>query len=378
MGLGVLTKPEGGSDLIEEQAYWVLLSLVHGIGPMRFDRLLEVCGGAYNAWHAPETDMARAGLDRRSIRALSELRQRRTAKDVLERLQRLGIVAVARFQPEYPAALLQISDPPPVLFMLGSLSRQDEKAVAIVGTRRATAYGRAVAERLASGLALAGVTVVSGLAKGIDTMAHRAALDAGGRTIAVLGNGPDQIYPPENASLARRFYETGAGAIVSEFGPGVPPDAANFPRRNRIISGLCSATVIVEAGLRSGALITADYALEQGRDVLAVPGSILSPWSAGVHELLKQGATPVTGVDDILNVLQGGHLPAGEPLPPDASIALDDQERAVLAALGAEPRHTDEVARDLGAKAGDLAATLTLLELKNLVRAAGPGLFSRI
>jgi len=247
----------------------------------------------------------------------------------------------------------------------------------VVGTRRATPYGHAVAGRLARDLAAAGVTVVSGLAKGVDTSAHRATLQAGGRTIAVLGNGLDQVYPPENAGLARQIVETDAGAIVSEFAPGVPPDAVNFPRRNRIISGLSRGTLIIEAGERSGALITADFALEQGREVMAVPGSILSAMSVGPNELLKQGATPVTSVDDILNALS----PESSALSPEFVARpvpeLGFEETAVLQALGAEPRHVDDLARALSIGPGTVSAVLAMLELSGLARQVGAMLYTR-
>src|ERR1700737_1764067 len=258
----------------DERAYWVVLSMATGIGPVRFQRLLEICGGARQAWHATDLELAAAGLERRAADAL---RRQTTPEAASARLRKLGIRALTLLDDEYPALLRQVADPPPVLFVRGRLTPADGRAIGVVGTRRATTYGHAVAERLGRELAAAGVTVVSGLAKGIDTSAHRATLQAGGRTIAVLGNGLDQVYPPENAGLARQIVESDAGEIVSEFAPGVPPDAVNFPRRNRLISGLSMATVIVEAGERSGALITADFALEQGREVMVVPGNINSP-----------------------------------------------------------------------------------------------------
>lgn len=357
-----------------ERAHWIALSMAAGIGPVRFQRLLEVCGGAEAAWAASELELAAAGLERRTLASLCQLRQRTPPAAVLARLERLGITALTLLDPDYPSNLRQIADPPPVLFVRGVLGPADDQAVALVGTREATPYGRAVAERLAAGLARAGVSVVSGLAKGVDTVAHRAALDAGGRTLAVLGNGLDQVYPPQNAGLARRIVETAAGALVSEFAPGVPPDAVNFPRRNRIIAGLARATVIVEAGTRSGALITADFALEQGRDVLAVPGSVFSRLSAGCNDLLKQGAGPVTGVEDVLVVLgvAPGEAGVARHLPAPGS-----QEHVVWDALADDPRHVDELARRLGQPVGELAASLALLELQGLARQVGPMLYTR-
>src|SRR5438128_823621 len=333
-----------------------------GIGPVRFQRLLEVCGGARGAWEATDLELAAAGLERRTADSLRRLRQRTAPDAVSRRLAQLGIRAITLLDDAYPTNLRDVADPPPVLFVRGRLAARDARAVALVGTRRATSYGQAVADRLARELAAAGVTVVSGLASGGDTGAHRAVVQAGGRTIAVLGNGLDQVYPPENAGLARQMVENDAGAVVSEFAPGVRPDAVNFPRRNRLISGLSLGTVIVEAGERSGALITADFALEQGRDVLAVPGSIFNAMSVGANQLLRQGATPVTSAQDILEIVGafGGVVTPPAHHVPDMS-AL---EELVWRALSGEPRHADEFARTLGLSSGEVAATLTMLELK--------------
>jgi DNA processing protein len=218
--------------------------------------------------------------------------------------------------------------------------------------------------------------VVSGLAKGVDTAAHAACVEAGGRTLAVQGCGLDQVYPPENTRLAQQIIDSNAGALVSEFAPGVPPDAVNFPRRNRIIAGLSRLTVIVEAGQPSGALITADFALEQGRDVLAVPGSILSPLSAGANELLRQGATPVTSADDILEALDLERQ-SDQPNVARSVPVLPPQESSVWEALRGDPCHVDELARELGRGAGDVSATLAMLELKGLARQVGSMLYTR-
>jgi DNA processing protein len=358
----------------DERPYWVALCMAAGIGPVRFHRLLQLCGDARGAWQASELELAAAGLERRTMEALRDLRRRMTPQAITAQLARLEIDSLTLLDDTYPPNLRHIADPPPVLFVRGSIREQDENAVALVGTRRATAYGRAVAERLAADLARAGVTVVSGLAKGVDTAAHRSAVDAGGRTLAVLGNGLDQVYPPENSNLAQRIVDRQAGALVSEFAPGVPPDAINFPRRNRVIAGLSRATVIIEAGPRSGALITADFALEQGRDVLAVPGSIMSAMSAGSNDLLKQGAIPVTSASDILNALNPDSV-AASPSPTQLELAAN--ESSVWEALAGDPRHVDDVARALGRGAGDVSATLALLELKGMARQVGAMLYTR-
>jgi DNA processing protein len=361
---------------MDERAYWILLSTAAGIGPIRFQRLLEVCGSAEAAWHAADLALAQAGLERRTISVLKRLRQTTTPEQALRDLETAGITPVTLLEATYPENLRQVADPPPVLFTRGTLTPDDANAVALVGTRRATAYGRAVAERLAHDLAAAGVTIVSGLARGVDTAAHHAAIRAGGRTLAVLGNGLDQVYPAENAGLATSIITSQQGALISEFAPGIPPDAVNFPRRNRIISGLSRLTVIVEAGERSGALITADFALEQGRDVLAVPGSILSDTSKGANELLRQGATPVTCAEDILEVLGAQRAPDPEEVARHVP-ELGPDETSVWSALSQEPRHVDELVRGLTLPSAAISATLARLEVKGLARQAGPMLYTR-
>jgi DNA processing protein len=360
-----------------ELPFWVLLSTCTGIGPIRFQRLLQLCGSAEAAWHAADFTLAQAGLERKTIDAIRELRRTTSPEASIANLQRHRIEALMLHDPRYPENLRQVADPPPVLFTRGALVPEDALAVALVGTRRATDYGREVAHLFGEGLARAGVTIVSGLAKGIDTIAHRAAIRAGGRTVAALGNGLDQIYPAQNLNLAKAIVDNGQGALVSEFAPGIPPDAVNFPRRNRIISGLSRLTVIVEAGVPSGALITADFALEQGRDVLAVPGSILSPACAGANYLLKQGAIPVTSVDDILEALGLGHTPETCALARRMP-ELGPIETTVWHALSQEPQHYTKLARDLPPlPAGTLSATLAILEVKGLARQAGPMLYTR-
>ena len=361
---------------MDERAYWVLLSTAAGIGPIRFQRLLDLCGSAESAWRASDLALAQAGLERRTISAIKRLRQTTTPEQALHALETAHITPITLLDPRYPENLRQVADPPPVLFTRGSLVPNDVHAVALVGTRRASAYGIAVAERLAGDLARAGITIVSGLARGVDTAAHHAAMRAGGRTLAVLGNGLDQVYPAENTGLATAILKTSQGALISEFAPGIPPDAVNFPRRNRIISGLSRLTVIVEAGERSGALITADFALEQGRDVLAVPGSILSATSAGPNELLKQGATPVTCANDVLEVLGAQSAPESEDVARHVP-ELGPVETSVWYALSQEPQHVDDLVRGLPLPSAAISATLAMLEVKGLARQAGPMLYTR-
>lgn len=273
-----------------------------------------------------------------------------------------------RGDPAYPALLAAIHDPPSSLWLRGAAEPEllDELGVAVVGARSCSAYGRSVARSLSRELAAAGAVVLSGLARGIDGEAHRGALDAGGRTVAVLGCGIDRDYPAAHAELARRIVASG-GLVVSEYEPGVEPAPWRFPARNRIIAGLARLTVVVEARTRSGALITADMALEQGRDVMAVPGEITSALSGGTNGLLRQGAAPVTGVRDVLESL-GLEIaePVAAPLDPAASSLLD--------ALEAAPRTIDELTTLTGLEAGVVAAALTALELDGRV-STGDGTF---
>jgi DNA processing protein len=275
----------------------------------------------------------------------------------------LTIREVAVGDPAYPAALRAIPDPPSPLYVRGALRAEDATAVAIVGSRRASAYGLAVAEWLGRELASCGVTVVSGLARGIDAAAHRGALAAGGRTIAVLGCGVDVVYPPEHRGLLAQIIE--AGAVVSEFPPGTPPLRHQFPRRNRLISGLTLGVVVVEGREDSGALITADWALAQGREVFAVPGGIFAETSVLPHRLLQQGARLVTGVEDILEELR-------LPVPPSRAAApalLDEREAAVFAQLTFDPLHIDVLTRRCGLPVAEVGRALVGLELRGLVRA---------
>jgi DNA processing protein len=330
---------------------------VQGIGPVRMRRLLDYFGDAETTWHATLGDLRDAGLESKLIEALVEMRRTINLEREMERLHAAGARALTWASEEYPERLREIDDSPPVLYTLGDFAPTDTWAVAVVGTRRATHYGREVTARLASELAQAGVTVVSGLARGIDTEAHKAALEGGGRTVAVLGSGLDILYPPENRGVARRIVDEGRGAVVSEFPLGTQPDAVNFPSRNRIISGLSLGVLVVEAGERSGALITVTFALEQGRDVFAVPGPITSRMSDGPNNLLKNGAKCVTSVRDILEELNmemiTEHVEAVRSLPTDPT------ERMLLEYLQESTQHIDDLTTRSGLPASTVSAVLT-------------------
>lgn len=352
---------------MDPRAFWVGLSLVPGIGPARFRKLVEALGSPANAWSARPARLAETGLDRRAIESLLSARARIDLNREMEKLNGLRVRLLTLEDADYPQRLRTIADPPPVLYLRGELRPEDDLSVAIVGTRKPTVYGRQATEQFARGLAENGVAVVSGLARGIDTYAHRGALDAGGRTLAVLGSGLDIIYPSENRRLAGEIAER--GAVISEFPLGTQPDGINFPRRNRIISGLSTACLVVEAGETSGALITAEFALEQGRDVFAVPGNIFSPASRGPNRLISDGAKPACEMRDILEELKLEM--AVEQRQARGAIPETDSEIAVLRCLGHEPLHIDEIRRAVCLPMSVVSSTLTLLELKGLARQAG-------
>jgi len=353
--------------------YWLALNRVRGIGPARFRLLLERFGSARDAWEATPADWQAAGLDTRTVAALEKQRRSIEPAAEVERLLKLRVGALRTIDPAYPRLLREIPLPPPVLYVRGSLAPQDEWALAIVGTRRASPYGRQMTEKLAGELARQNITIVSGLARGIDTVAHHAALAVGGRTLAVLGCGPDLVYPPENVKLAARIVES--GAILTEFPPGTQPEAGNFPARNRLISGLSLGVLVTEAPETSGALITTRFAAEQGRDVFAVPGNVTSRASVGANRLIQDGATMVLEVGDIISELnlhlapqQMEMLELRETLPENAS------EARLLALLDVsdEPQHIDDLCRASGMPVAEVSGTLVMLELKGLARLAGP------
>lgn len=358
---------------MEPLAYWIGFNKVRGIGPARLRALLDAFGDVAAAWQAPADALREVGLDRRSLAALLEARAKLDLAAELERLQRAGVQALCWDDPAYPSRLLTISDPPIVIYVRGEIRSEDDWAVAIVGTRHASAYGREAARTIAADLARAGVTVVSGLARGIDAQAHRAALEAGGRTIAVLGSGVDIIYPWENAKLAQDIIAN--GALVSEYALGAQPEASNFPPRNRIISGLSRGVIVVEAGEQSGALITSDFAADQGRDVFAVPGSIFARSSQGTNRLIRDGATPVLSANDVLEALNLTAVPqqvqAHMLFPTDATEAL------LLDHLSDGALHVDEVCRATGLPIATVTSTLALMELKGLVRQMGGMTYGR-
>jgi DNA processing protein len=353
---------------MENTRYYLGFNYVNGIGPVRLDRLIEQCGSIEAAWHASAAELMAIGLEPKLIEALVETRRNLDLDREMERLQRAGVALIDRENPAYPAALRHIPSPPPLIYVRGTFSDVDSWSVAVVGTRQPTAYGREATRRLATGLVEAGVTIISGLALGIDSIAHMTALDAGGRTLAVLPCGVDLVYPERHDALARRIADH--GALISEFPPGTRPTPQLFPVRNRLISGLARGVLVVEAGVKSGALITVDYALEQGRDVFAVPGPIFSPRSEGTNRLIRNGAGLVTCAEDILEALDMSTAASQQEMR--AALPDDPVEAAVLALVGYEPLHIDDLQRRTSMPVHEVSATLTVLELKGFVRQCAP------
>ena len=380
---------------MDDLKYWVAFHRISGLGPVRFTRLESRFGTLADAWRAPTRDLAAAaGLDSRTVREVDAKRPGIDPDIEMERLERLGVSAIHLRSPDYPPQLREIYDAPSVIYIKGALAPGDDRAVAIVGTRGPTTYGREMAWRLSHDLASAGVTIASGMARGVDGIAHQAALEAGGRTIAVMGGGLDSIYPAQHTQLARRI--AASGAVVSEYPPGTRPLPQHFPRRNRVISGLTRGVLVVEAGMKSGAMLTVKWALDQDREVFAVPGNVVSETSAGTNWLIQQGARLVTAYSDVLEELNLAALGASVSIERQAaesgslqsqlgvdSLAreengLNNIESGLLGELraAAGPVHIDELTRTVRQPASAVGAAMAVLELKGLVTQTGPMQFS--
>ena len=360
----------------DDVAATLALAQIPGIGAIRLRRLISACGGAAAAVKAPHARLA--ALPGFSLAAATAIREVSPAngEKILKELDALGAQALLADDPAFPPLLAEVPDPPPVLFAWGDLAQLSKPAAAFVGSRECTEYGVAATRMLAGDVAATGeVVVVSGMARGIDAVAHEAALDAGGGSVGVLGNGFGVIYPSAN----RRLYErmVARGCLVTEHPPGERPHAGAFPRRNRLVSGLSRVTVVVEAAATSGALITADCALDQGRGVLAVPGPITSAMSVGCIKLIQQGAKPVLTAGDILEEMglpagAGGQVPGdrdrskGQSRQPPAD--LDPVQRTLWDSLGVELTHVDLLVTAGGGDASRVLAALTDLELRGIVR----------
>jgi len=330
----------------DQLKYWVGFSEISGIGRVRISQLREHFGSLQDAWKAPEGKLKQAGLDSRSIDTLVLLRPKISLDAEMEKLERYKVKVLIYEDTSYPARLKEIYDYPPVLYVRGNLPSQEEVVTDLVQS---------------------GITIVSGLARGIDSVAHRAALDAGGETIAVFASGLDIVYPAENAKLAQAIMEH--GALISEYPLGVKPRAENFPLRNRIMSGLSLGVLVVEAGERSGALITAFQALEQNREVFAIPGSILSPASKGTNHLIQEGARLVRNCADILGDLN--LIMVTQQLEIKEFSPASEAESLILKQLTPEPSYIDEICRRSGLTMPEVSSTLAILELKGVAKQVG-------
>jgi DNA processing protein len=352
---------------MDDKRYWVGFNMVRGIGAVRLQALIDHFGDVASAWQGDAAELRSAGLSGKVVERLTELRGTLDLDKLCERILAQGIQVLTWQDERYPARLKEIEQPPPVLYIRGELLPEDDFAVAVVGTRKITPYGRQVTEELASFLASNGITIISGLARGVDALAHSSALRAGGRTLAVLGSGVDRVYPTENRALAAQMIER--GAIMSDYPVGTAPEATNFPLRNRIISGLSLAVVVIEAGETSGALITAEFAAEQGREVFAVPGSVLAPQSKGTNKLIRDGAQPLLTPQDLLQALNLTRVSAQKSAR--RLLPADEVESQLLATLGSEPMHVDELRNQTGLPVEKVSAALVMMELKGMVRQVG-------
>lgn len=364
---------------MDERSFWVALQQVPGLGARRFLRLVQIFGSPQAVWEAPDNELLTIEGLGKAISNLLQWRRQVKPESLMAKLDSAGIKVLTLADEAYPLELKRIYDPPPVLYWRGSRLPGQELRIAIVGTRRATAYGLKVAEQLAEELAAAGVGVVSGLARGIDAAAHRGAIKGGGPTWGILGCGVDVVYPPEHRELYHKVMDY--GAIISEYPPGTRPEAGHFPARNRLISGLTRGTVVVEAAAKSGALITADLALEQNRDVFAVPGPVTSRYSQGTNELIKQGARVVTGAADILaeygSEYEIDSLWQLTPQEYRAEAALTAAEEKIMAGLSVVPVHLDAILATTGLSPGDANTALLQLEMRKLIRRLPGGFYLR-
>jgi len=358
--------------------YWVAFNLIPGIGPVRQKQLLDRFKDPARVFDASPGEIEELpGFSGKLARVISSGDYLSLARKEIARAEAAGFKIVTIKDPGYPKFLGKIYDPPSVLYVKGDLFPEDNRAIAVVGSRRWTEYGRRVTRMICTSLAGRGIRVVSGLARGIDSIAHRAALDAGGRTIAVLGSGLDVVYPPENRRLMEKI--AAQGAVLSEFPLGTRPMPGHFPRRNRIISGLSLGVVVIEAGVRSGALITASLAIEQGREVFAVPGDATAGTSLGTNRLIQEGAKLVVNEEDILEELPqivSLYEPREQP-PVRERVELPAEEAEVFGLLGQGPVHVDTLARKAGKSTGELLATLLSLELKGVVKQLAGKMFVR-
>lgn len=354
---------------MDERAYWLGFNQCQKINWQRLSGLLKYFNSLESAWKADVFELKNAGIENNVLEELTELKRKFDPEKELENLEKQGIRVLTIKDEEYPKLLSEIFSPPWLLYIRGEIKKEDEFALSVVGTRKMTDYGKQVTEEIAYDLAKSGITIISGLASGIDTCAHKSSLEAGGRTIAVLGSGIDDksIFPQSNLALASKIERL--GAIISEYPPGYPSLRQNFPARNRIVAGLSLGVLVTEAPEDSGALITAKFALEQNREIFAVPGNIYSRNSFGPNNLVKMGAKPVTNFKDILDELSLNL--AIDYKKAEEIIAETPEEAKLLEYLSREPMHIDILVQETGFEAGLVNSTLTVMEMKGKVKDLG-------
>lgn len=372
---------ESRHDLDEEFVATLRLALIAGVGPRTRRSLLDRFGTSLSVLSASRSELLEVdGVGSKLAEAIGRAVDEVDVEGHLAICRERDVRVLTDIEPEFPRLLKEIHDPPAMLFVRGELKSDDALSIAIVGTRHATQYGLRQAERLSAGLSRAGLTIVSGLARGIDAAAHRGALEAAGRTIAVLGSGVLNVYPPEHQDLAAAVISS--GALVSEAPPLHPPKGGSFPQRNRLITGMSLGLIVIEASLRSGALISARLAMEQGREVFALPGNVDSRASHGCHRLIRDGAKLVETVDDVLEELgplvESAPLATGQVVRHPAELKLNEQEQAVLTAIGEETASIDEVIVRSRLPTHRVLATISVLEMRRLIRRAGGNRVARM
>ncbi len=360
---------------VQHQQYWLGLRLIPDIGAARLARLMAHFESAEALWLEPDAGLMRLDLPKDLLRHFCRSRRQIDPAGEMAKVEAAGAKLITLEDEAYPQLLRTLSDRPPLLYVRGDLNATSEKCLAVVGTRKASAYGRDVAFQLSKQLAQAEITIVSGLAHGIDAAAHRGALSANGRTVAVVATGIDRTYPREHAELVEEIAAT--GAIISEMPLGAAPLGKNFPQRNRMISGMSLGVLVAEAPAKSGAMNTVKHANDQGREVFAVPQNIFSKTGQGCNILLQEGAVLVRHVDDILDELQVSHLSEQTRIQTEEVAPADEKEEAVLQLLGADPTHVDIIVRQTHFPTSTVMSALTMLELKGLVESAGPMQYCR-
>lgn len=354
---------------LDEQRFWLGFSLIPSIGQKRILHLRNWFEHLEHAWHASANDLRASGLDNRAIESLQQHRPKLDLNQEMDKIAQQGAWLLTLADEKYPTLLKELHEAPPVIYIRGTLFPEDQLSLAIVGTRKATKYGHDVAYDFSRQLADQHITIVSGLAQGIDTKAHQGALSTNGRTLAVLGCGVDIYYPRQNRELAESIIES--GALISEFPIGAKPIAQNFPRRNRILSGLSLGVLVIEAPEGSGALITASLAGDQGRDVFAVPANIYNKMGRGTNKLIQDGAKLVYKISDVLDELNVSYQTTETRVRTHRIVPSNEFEASLLELLQADPIHIDELVRLSGLPIAQVSSTLTILELKGLAQMVG-------